>query len=55
MPAVKILDRKEMLPEGDVMKAIAWKIPESKDFPEGIKYAFAYIKTKEYLVMTMKG
>lgn len=43
MPAVKILDRKEMLPEGDVMKAIAWKIPESKDFPEGIKYAFAYI------------
>ncbi|MBI4595217.1 MAG: hypothetical protein HY730_02440, partial [Candidatus Tectomicrobia bacterium] len=40
---VKILDSVEVLPEGDMLKAIAWKVPASKDFPEGIKYAFAYI------------
>ena len=32
------------------MKAIAWKVSESKEFPEGIKYAFAYIhKNKRIL------
>ena len=43
MPAVRILDAVEVLPEGDVLKAIAWKVPKSNDFPEGIKYAFVYI------------
>jgi len=39
----KILDKIEVLSNGDIIKAIAWKIEKSKDFPEGIKYAFAYI------------
>ncbi len=43
MRPIKILDIVEQLPDRDLLKAIAWKIPDDKDFPEGIKYAFAYI------------
>ena len=43
MTVIKILDVIELLPDGDILKAIAWKVPKSKNFPEGIKYAFAYI------------
>ena len=43
MPALRFLNIKEVYPEGDIIKAIAWKVPRNKDFPEGIKYAFAYI------------
>src|SRR3989344_4619340 len=43
MPALRFLNRKEVLPDGSIIKAITWKIPKSGDFSEGIKYAFAYI------------
>lgn len=34
---------KRLLPEGDVLEIKIWKIPKSKEFPEGIKYSLVYI------------
>ena len=36
--------------DGERIKAIAWLVERSKDFPEGIKYAFAYIINNKRVV-----
>ena len=34
----------------ETIKAIAWEVPKSIDFPEGIKYAFAYIVERKRVI-----
>ena len=48
--SIKILDIVEKLPDGDLLKAIVWKVPKSKEFPDEIKYAFAYIHEGERML-----
>jgi len=38
---------KRLFPEGDIMEIRIWKVPKSKDFPEGVKYSMVYIKVDE--------
>lgn len=36
--------------KGDIISVVAWEVPKSKDYPEGINYAFALIhKNKRVL------
>ncbi len=42
--AKKILEVNHRYKEdGDIFRAVLWKVPTSKEFPQGIKYAFCYI------------
>jgi len=42
MPATKIFEDDDEFPEGDRWEALAWSVPESDEFPEGLKYSFQY-------------
>jgi hypothetical protein len=36
--------------EGDIIEIKIWKVPKSKDFPEGVKYSLVYVhKNKRVL------
>lgn len=43
MPAHAIFDDEDEFPEGDRYEAIAWSVPESPEYPHGIKYSFQYL------------
>lgn len=43
MPATKVLEEDHVFPTGDRWEAIAWAVPRSDEFPEGIKYSFQYL------------
>ncbi len=40
--AEQILDREEVLPDGTVVEAKAFRVPRSPEYPEGIKYSFQH-------------
>lgn len=41
--AIKILEANHRYKDGDILRAIIWKVPKSREFPQAIKYAFCYI------------
>jgi len=43
MPARKIFEAGDEFPAGDRWEALAWAVPESDEFPEGVKYSFQYL------------
>lgn len=43
MPAIKVFEDHHEFATGDRWEAIAWRVPESDEFPEGIKYSFQYL------------
>jgi len=43
MPATKLIEATDEFPAGDRWKAVAWRVPESEAFPEGVKYSFQYL------------
>lgn len=43
MPAEQIFEDDGEFPAGDRWEALAWAVPESEQFPEGVKYSFQYI------------
>lgn len=38
-----MLETTDEFPTGDRWEAIAWAVPESERFPEGVKYSFQYV------------
>lgn len=42
LPATKIFEADEFQ-EGDRWEALAWDVPTSDEFPEGLKYSFQYL------------
>lgn len=40
---VKAFEAADEFPAGDRWEAIAWSVPESEAFPEGVKYSFQYL------------
>lgn len=40
MPARRIFETTDEFPAGDRWEAVAWEVPESEQFPEGVKYSF---------------
>ena len=45
-----IFHEKRTLSEKELVEIKIWKIPKSKDFPDMVKYSFAYIKNKERIL-----
>jgi len=43
VPAKKVFEANDEFPTGDRWEAIAWEVPESEEFPEGVKYRFQYV------------
>lgn len=43
MPATKVFEGNDEFPTGDRWEAVAWAVPESEEFPEGVKYSFQYL------------
>jgi len=43
MPATKIFEDDDEFPDGDRWEALAWAVPKSGEFPEGLKYSFQYL------------
>lgn len=43
MPATRVIEDDHEFPTGDRWEVIAWVVPESDAFPEGIKYSFQYL------------
>jgi len=43
MTATKIFEEDEEFPEGDRWEPLAWDVPKSAEFPEGLKYSFQYL------------
>jgi len=33
--------------EGDIIEIKIWRVPKSKDFPEGVKYSLVYVHKNE--------
>lgn len=42
MPATKLLAEKDRFPDGSRYEIVAWGIPATNEYPEGIKYSFQY-------------
>lgn len=51
MPATKVYEDDDEFPEGDRWEALAWAVPESADFPEGVKYSFQYLGPADEAVL----
>ena len=43
MPATAIVDESDTKPDGSRYELIAWSIPPSEAYPEGVKYSFQYM------------
>ncbi|MFC3959722.1 toxin-antitoxin system TumE family protein [Halovivax cerinus] len=43
MPATKRFEAGDEFPAGDRWEALAWDVPRSDAFPEGLKYSFQYL------------
>jgi hypothetical protein len=43
MPASIVLREDNTKPDGSRYEMVAWAVPESEDFPEGLKYSFQYM------------
>jgi len=42
-----IYHEKWVTKEGDIIEIKIWKVPKSKDFPEGVKYSLVYVHKNE--------
>lgn len=51
MPATKVLEYHDEFPGGDRVAAVAWSVPESEAFPEGVKYSFQYLGPEDEAVL----
>jgi len=40
MPATELYRDQGEKPDGSEYEMVAWQVPESEDFPEGLKYSF---------------
>lgn len=43
MPATPIFRDDDTRPDGSRYEMVAWSVPESETFPEGVKYSFQYM------------
>jgi len=43
MPAAPIYQEQGTKPDGSRYELVAWSVPESEDYPEGVKYSFQYM------------
>jgi len=43
MPATVVLRDSGEKPDGSRYEMVAWRVPESNDYPEGLKYSFQYM------------
>lgn len=51
MPVSKVFEMDDEFPPGDRWEAIAWEVPESEAFPEGVKYSFQYLGPDDRAVL----
>ena len=50
MKAALIFHRKHVEANGDIIELKIWKVPISKDQPQGVKYSLAYIRGGKRIV-----
>ena len=43
MPATVVYREESEKPDGSRYEMVAWRVPESETFPEGLKYSFQYM------------
>jgi len=43
MPATVVYRDESEKPDGSRYEMVAWQVPESEDFPQGLKYSFQYM------------
>ena len=43
MPATVVYREADEKPDGSRYEMVAWKVPVSEDFPQGLKYSFQYM------------
>lgn len=43
MPATAVYREKDEKPDGSRYEMVAWQVPVSEDFPQGLKYSFQYM------------
>lgn len=43
MPATVLFRDDQTKPDGSRYEMVAWSVPESEEFPEGLKYSFQYV------------
>lgn len=48
--AKKVIHTRDALSEDELVEIKVWEVPKGKDFPEGLKYSFNYIKNKKRIL-----
>jgi hypothetical protein len=43
MPSTVVYREEDEKPDGSRYEMVAWQVPVSEDFPQGVKYSFQYI------------
>ena len=43
MPATVVYREEDEKPDGSRYEMVAWQVPETEDFPQGLKYSFQYM------------
>ena len=43
MPGTTVYREEDTKPDGSRYEMVAWSVPESEDFPQGLKYSFQYM------------
>ena len=43
MPATVVYREEDEKPDGSRYEMVAWQVPVSEDFPQGLKYSFQYM------------
>lgn len=43
MPATVVYRDEDEKPDGSRYEKVAWQVPASEDFPQGLKYSFQYM------------
>ena len=43
MPAIVVYRDENTKPDGSWYEMVAWQVPASEDFPQGLKYSFQYM------------
>lgn len=43
MPATPIIDEADTKPDGSRYELVAWAVPTSEEYPDGVKYSFQYM------------
>lgn len=48
--AEPVIPWKRIVLDHGVVELVAWRVPESEDYPDSVKYAFTYVKNGERLI-----